>query len=239
MKRIAFFVEGKTEQLFINKLLIEIAGQKNIAINLFQIRGGTRIPTQQIFVPQTATYSHPVSPQFEALIYDCGSDNKVKSDILDNIQSLSVNGYSEIIGVRDLYPLPFADLASLENGLKFIPPSSQPLPIPFTIIIAVNEIEAWFLAECNHYKCIDNRLTNTHIQKNIGFDPCNDDMTLLTHPSENLRNIYQLVGKTYSKNKKHVERTVECLDYANLYLNVSPNISKLNSLITRIDNFLT
>ena len=34
MKKIAFFVEGQTEQLFINKLLIEIAGQKNILVEL-------------------------------------------------------------------------------------------------------------------------------------------------------------------------------------------------------------
>ena len=46
MKRIAFFVEGQTEQLFINKLLIEIAGHKNIAINLFQLRGGSSTPPQ-------------------------------------------------------------------------------------------------------------------------------------------------------------------------------------------------
>jgi hypothetical protein len=34
MKKIAFYVEGQTEQFFINKLLIEIAGRKNIEIEL-------------------------------------------------------------------------------------------------------------------------------------------------------------------------------------------------------------
>jgi len=40
MKKIAFFVEGQTEQLFINKLLREIAGHKNIAVKLYQLIGG-------------------------------------------------------------------------------------------------------------------------------------------------------------------------------------------------------
>ena len=44
MKKIAFFVEGQTEQVFINKLLEEIAGRKNISINIFQLRGGKPLP---------------------------------------------------------------------------------------------------------------------------------------------------------------------------------------------------
>ena len=40
MKKIAFFVEGQSEQLFINKLLKEIAGYRNISITLKEIVGG-------------------------------------------------------------------------------------------------------------------------------------------------------------------------------------------------------
>ena len=39
MKRIAIFVEGQTEQIFVNKLLIEMAGKKNIAIELKRFAG--------------------------------------------------------------------------------------------------------------------------------------------------------------------------------------------------------
>jgi len=41
MKKIAFFVEGQTELIFINKLLIEIAGQKNISIRQFKFNKGS------------------------------------------------------------------------------------------------------------------------------------------------------------------------------------------------------
>lgn len=199
MKKIAFFVEGQTEQLFINKLLIEIAGQKNIAIDLRQWRGGTSTPKHEIFIPQTLSYTNPQSPSYEALIYDCGGDDKVKSDILDQITNLASNGYEEIIGIRDLFPL--TDLSRLERGLQFIPQNSRPLPIHFQIIVAVNEIEAWFLAECSHFECIDNRLTNLFIRSNVSFDPCLDDMTLRVNPAEDLNTIYQLVGKSYKKRK--------------------------------------
>ena len=239
MKKIAFFVEGQTEQFFINKLLIEIAGQKNIAINLRQLRGGSSMPKQDKFIPQVSSYANPSNPVYEALIYDCGNDDKVKSDILDNIANLASSGYSEIIGIRDLYPLPNTDLNKLEKGLQFIPQSMRPLPIPFEIIVAVNEIEAWFLSECSHYECIDSRLTNSLIVTNSEFNPCKDDMTVRINPAQDLHKIYQLTGKAYSKKKNIVERTVNCLDYSILYLNIRNKISKLNDLIIKIDTFLT
>ncbi len=51
MKKIAFYVEGLTEQFFINKLLIEIAGQKNIEIELRQFQGARRGYIERIFIP--------------------------------------------------------------------------------------------------------------------------------------------------------------------------------------------
>jgi hypothetical protein len=235
MKKIAFFVEGQTEQVFINQLLREIATQKDIAITLYKLEGGSSVPKRETIVPQS--YTNPINPKYEALIYDCGNDEKVKSDILENMPNLATRGYSEILGIRDLFPI--TDLARLERGLQFVPRNLLPLPIPYTIIVAVNEIEAWFLAECNHFQCIDPLLTHELILKKVGFDPCTDDMTLLTQPAEDLKTIYQLVGKTYNKKKNNIERTVSCLDYANLYLNLSQKITKLKMLIAKIDAFLT
>ena len=40
MRRIAFFVEGASEMLFVEKLLIEVASAKNIVVNKTKIRGG-------------------------------------------------------------------------------------------------------------------------------------------------------------------------------------------------------
>jgi hypothetical protein len=229
MKKIAIYVEGQTEQFFINKLLIEIAGQKNIAIELKKFCG-KNAPTRDIYPKTTA---QPLKPKYSALIYDCGGDESVKPRIIEDYSGLVSNGYSKIIGIRDLFPQ--TDLVKLERGLNF---NISTLPISTEIIVAVHEIESWFLSECTHFERIDNRLTNAFIISNCNYDPCSDDMTLFPNPAKDLRNIYQLVGKTYNKDKKIVERTVECLDYANLYLNVRHKIIKMDELINRIDTFL-
>ena len=237
MKKIAFFVEGQTELIFINKLLLEIAGRKNIGIKLFQLRGGKKSPTQSIFIPSSQI--PPFNPNYEALIYDCGSDEKVKSDILDQMPSLAAHGYTEIIGIRDLYPLPLNKLARLKRGMQYVNPSYLPLPILYEIIIAVHEVETWFLAECSHFECIDTKLTNSFVTSKVGYNPCAADVILFPKPVEKLREIYQLVGKGYNKKKDNVERTVNCLDYENIYLHLRHKIAALNELITKNDNFLT
>lgn len=240
MKKIAFYVEGQTEQFFINKLLIEIAGQKNIQIELQQFQGVGK-PTKSI---HPKTVANPQNPQHSALIFDCMGDGGVKPRILQDAVSLFNQGYSEVVGLIDLYPR--TDLVKFENELingtlRNGRRVTQPLPNDTSIVIAMREIEDWFLAECNHYTCIDASLVLDATQvASLGFNPCLDDLTLRnTTAAEDLRSVYQLVGKTYNKTKDKVERTVECLDYANLYVEISCRLAKLNELIGKINNFLT
>ena len=240
MKKIAFFVEGQTEQLFINKLLIEIAGQKNIAIELKTFGGKNNLPTSKLY-PQTLAKPQNTTKHF-ALIYDCRGGESVKARILEEHENLIQVGYQEIIGIIDLFPL--TDLLKLEdrllNGLvKNGNRVELALPQNCHIIVVVNEIEVFFLAECTHFEKIDDRLTHDLITKMINLNPCSNDMTLLVQPSVTLKDIYQLANKTYKKDKKIVEKTVECLDYANIYINQRSRIAKLDELIIKIDTFLT
>lgn len=241
MKKIAFFVEGQSEQLFINKLLKETAGYRNISITLKEIIGGgkkRRVTRIENVVAQPLV--NPQTPKYEALIYDCHNDERVKSEILANIATMAKQGYSQIVGIRDLYPNLLADLPRLEHGMRYVPPSDLPLPIPFDIIVAVHEVEAWFLAENTHFSRINSRLTNSLISNsNIGFNPFTDDMSLRYHPADDLNNIYSLVATTYTKKYQKVKRTVDSLDYSNLYLNVRNNVTKLNELLTIVDDFLS
>lgn len=244
MKKIAFYVEGQTEQFFINKLLIEIAGYKNIEIELEQFQGSKKGQNKSIY-PKTSSQS--VNPKHYALIVDCVGDQSVKSRIMEEYQSLLAQGYTEIVGLLDLYPRP--NLAKFENELihgtvKRGRQVTLPLPLNTSIIVAVNEVEAWFLSECTHFACIDQHLTNSFIISKVGFDPCTDDMTLRFHPAQDLHDIYQLANKAYmdskgNKPRNRVERTVECLDYANIYINLTNKITKLRELISKIDAFLT
>ncbi|MBD2177138.1 hypothetical protein H6F42_09475 [Pseudanabaena sp. FACHB-1998] len=240
MKKIAFYVEGQTELFFLNKLLIEISGARNIILLLKKFNGKNQPPT---IYPKSL--SQAVNPSHTALIYNCGSDEGVKTRILEDYQDLINEGYLEVIGIRDLYPLHLTDLTGLENGLRNGVPNrkgQKPLPANASIIVAVHEVEAWFLSEYNHFSCIDPNLTQTLINSKssiLGFNPYVDDMTLRYEPHEDLKKIYQLVSKTYTKKKSHIERTVECLDYENVYINLNLRVAKLGDLISKIDSFLT
>lgn len=239
MKKIAFFVEGQTEQFFLNKLLIEIAGSKNILIKLKKFKGRGK-PTEDILPKTLSQPSRQVN--HTVLIYDCAGDGSVKSRILEEYRYLRTNGYAEIVGLRDLYPL--SDLQKLtrrlKNGLVINGRRiEEALPSDTSIVVAVREIEEWFLAECNHYPCIHASL-NSALVSSLDFNPCTDDLTTRRDSAAgDLHNIYQLVGKYYNKQKHNVNRTINCLDYTNLYLNVRHKIPKLNDLITKIDAFLS
>ena len=243
MKTIAFFVEGQTEQIFIKWLLIKMASQKNknISLTLKKFEGGGRkMPKiEETTNERLQFFIEPQTPLFEGLIYNCGNDELVKPRILENIQTLSEIGCTEIIGIQDLFPkFKLSELAQLKRGLQFIPPDRLPLQIPFEIIVAVHEIEAWFLAEYSHFTKLDNRLTLSFIQSGVPFDPFEDDMRLREKPAKDLNAIYQLVNKGYSKRKRQVEKTVNLLDYSNLYLNIRHKIPELEELIQKIDSFL-
>jgi hypothetical protein len=134
-----------------------------------------------------------------------------------------------------LHPKPITDLAKMEAGL------AHGIPANTSIVIAVHEIEAWFLADHAHFTCIDSALTLAFIQSkrfDLGFDPYIDDPIHRSQPSADLHAIYQLVGKSYTKKKRQVEKTVECLDFAQIYVNLAPNIAKLGEFISKIDRFL-
>ena len=82
MKKIAFFVEGPTEADFVKAYLKEVTSQRGL-ITVKEFTGGkssTRVYTQ--------TYSDNAGSDYMVDIYVSGADNRVNSDILDNLPSL-------------------------------------------------------------------------------------------------------------------------------------------------------
>lgn len=63
-------------------------------------------------------------------------------------------------------------------------------------------------------------------------------MRVRPNPANDLNMIYQLEGRGYGKKKNQVERTVNYLDYSELYLNIRHKIPELEELIQKIDSFL-
>lgn len=235
MRRLAIFVEGLTEQLFAERFLKEVTGEKGLSIEKRRASGG-RKGTKRTLILLSAP-AGASTPKFFALIVDCGSDNRVKSDIRDNYANLVSKGYKTIIGMRDAYPVAKrpADLPKLRKGLLY---KLKSRPVEVAFVLAVMEIEAWFLSEHTHFQRIDRRLTVDRIRRAITFDPSRDDAQLRQCPSHDLDVIYKLVRLSYKKETAAITRTINALDFARIYLEFGNRFEDLKVLIEKIDKTL-
>jgi len=232
MNKLAIFVEGQTEQLFAEKLVLEVAGENKVRIEKRKVTGGTTCQRRMKLIEAVKVDS---GEEYYVLIVDCGGDDSVKSRIIEEYDSLARADYKAIIGIRDVYPIPRADIPKLVANL---PLYVKTKPILVHFILAIMEIEAWFLAEHTHFERIDNRLTAAHIKANVGFDPGTDDMEQRDQPSGDMDTIYRLVGKTYSKSKSPVHKTIEALAFERLYCDLPERYTSLKQLVTCINTFL-
>jgi hypothetical protein len=234
MKKLAVFVEGQTEQLLIEKLLEEAAGKNNIAIEKRQALGGQSTKRKLKLIEASAPNS---AHRYFAQIVDCGSDNRVRSDIGDRYDGLVAQGFEAIVGVRDVYPdITPGDIPRLRSGLRLYLKTS---PVEVKFVLGVMEIETWFISEHTHLQKIHSSLTPDLIKARLGFDPSTDDIQLRPHPAADLDNIYRLAGFRYTKSKNTVQKTVSVLDYARLYLELPSKLPDLKTLVDTINHFLT
>ncbi|MBN3922507.1 DUF4276 family protein [Nostoc sp. NMS4] len=231
MKKLAIFVEGQTEQIFVRTLLKEIAGKNNIAIDEQSLSGkpGSRINT--LIMSDNITFQ----TKFYVLVYNSCSDTSVISDMRDQYNSLIGSGFERVIGLRDVYPIAIAEKVKLQSRLNSFLPKGT---IPIHIVLAVMEIESWFLAEWNHFMKIDLSLTPDKIKATFGFNPQTDDMETRPHPANDMDLIYKLVGRAYKKQRNQVNTIVSSLDYEFLYMQLVNSVSSLGEFVRYLDLFI-
>jgi len=234
MKRIALFVEGQTEQIFVGKLLYEFIGKHRIFIENYDPSvWKDRIDNPILFTAKN------VDTEYYFEIYDCGGDNRVQSTIRDNFDFLRKASFSFVIGIRDVYPKPDLDkLMAMANA--YLP--NNPI-LPVKIIFAVRETEAWFLAEETHYPRIHKKLSFEVANKIAGeeiagIDVSKDSTETIDNPADTLKRIYMKGKTTYNKKERKVQRTVNVLDYENLYINVRKRNNSLNELLTCLERLI-
>jgi hypothetical protein len=232
-KKIACFVEGQTEQIFVERLFQEIAGYKKISIETCKFQGGKANRIIQLLKLSTIK-----NAPFFVLLYDCGNDAHVVSDIRKQHQSLIKNGYEKILGLRDLYPIPLGTKEKIETGIRGFLKPLQKIGVPISVILAVMEVEAWFLAEWNYLAKLDNRLTCDFILQKCGLDLRIIDTEQRARPSQDLDEIYRLVSRNYDKSEKTSQEIINNLDYEILYLHLVNSVKQLKRFIDEIDSFL-
>lgn len=222
MTKIAVFVEGLTEAELTVELLIALCGKRGIAIDLHKQFGGTLH-----FLESRGTNTTALS----ALVANCSTDGQVKTQIRDRYAGLVAQGYTRIIGVRDVYPLLRTDIPALEAGKRVGLPTG---PVPIDLHFAVMEVEAWFLDEITHFERIHADLTVSRLAS-AGFDVANSQGDTWDHPAETLNAIYQLEGRAWKKTGDHIRRTVQALCMESLYTNARTRSSSLSSFIESLE----
>ena len=230
-RKLALFVEGQTEQIFLESLLKQIAGEKDINFDRRTVIGDKLITLQQ-----TQPLAQPTDARYFILIANCQNDERVKSVVLDQRNSLSRAGYSLILGLRDLHPSTLHELGAVKAKLAYRVPTAG---VPTHILLAVCEIEAWFLQEWSHFSRIDANLDVSTFKAAFGFDPVAECAEIVEHPAEMLHAIYSSVGKAYRKDRKRVQRTVDALDCTEMYLSLPDKLPHMKQFIEHVDSFLT
>lgn len=208
MRKIAIFVEGQTELLFVDRLVQELANEAGLAVELAEAWGGATRARRWKFLRRPTIQPHH---EVYVLIVNCGGDSKVKSDILERYHGLRDSGYSAVMGLRDVYgQFRYEDVPRLRRELSHGLPQTEP---PVELFLAIMEIEAWFLAEHTHFPRVSADLTSDRILEKMHFDPVRDDLEQRWHPAEDLDRIYQIAGLRYTKQRSNVERTLELMDF--------------------------
>lgn len=232
MKRAAFFVEGQTEQEFMLRLFREVGGAKGLQVETRRAIGGRSSPRRMQHI---ALHGDSGGPSHYVLLVDCGGDSRVVSDIREEYDSLCNKGFTHIVGVRDVYPKTLAEVPKLERGMRF---GLKTRPVSPEIILAVLELEAWFIAEYLHFQALSPTLTPGAVSEIIGINVEVDDPRFLPHPAASLREAYRSVGISYDKHQAQINRTCDALDYAHLYMGVAARVPELAALCRILDDFL-
>ena len=231
MKKVAIFVEGQTEQIFVKQLIHQWYGYQNIQVAEEKIRG------KSLFLRLREIDS---SYEYYFQIIDVGSDESVTSAIRDNAKDMLATGYAKIIGLRDLYPTPRTKKNKvLEYAQKIL--SEFNCPTKLKVLLAIMEIEAWFLGDPGLFQKIDKRLTPEHIKQELEYDLEHADSEIAyDHPAKVIEKIYELAGKKYGKHESDAYQIAHRLDYDYLCLEAKerqkiPSFSLFLSEITELD----
>jgi hypothetical protein len=224
-KRLAVFVEGQTEQIFMERMLVEVAGSRNIALDVRRLRGSGEARSVELSTSATSYY---------ALICDCGADNRVVSDLLENYEGLTREGYSMVLGLRDVAPAKDSEIPGIRALQSALLPNGT---VPVHLVLAVRETEAWFIVEDRHYSAIHPELNAALILEHVGIDTATIAAESIEFPAKTLHEIYRLKGRAYQKRRTQVEQTVTALDFKRLHLELSGRVSALRELFGHVNKF--
>ena len=228
MRKAVFIVEGQTEQVFVLNFLLQLCAIQALHVDLYKLHKGLVKVSWRGCPADLATHSiHIVNVE---------NDEKVLSYIQENLDSFKRSGFSSVFGLRDRYSgdsqkKPVNPL--LIDGLTERLSNDYGLDIQVTV--ALEEIEAWFLAVPDFFLKYDLRLTEDAIAEQLGYRLSEVDVESLAHPSSLINKLLMTVGKRYRKRLDDSHKIADALDYQSLYLDKSESINALGRFVKQMN----
>lgn len=232
-KKIAVFVEGQTELIFVREYLLR---QFNYAV---EIQCRTLFSDGKFSSAEYDFQCPNASLLFQ--IINVGNDNAVISRMLKREEHLWETGFSSIICLRDMYCRAYREESttiSQELNKKFINGANETLkhakrPEQIDFVFAIMEVEAWFLGLPTIFTSMNPTLTCEYINQELGVNlSVIDPESAVFHPADLVRRIYALVGSNYSKHKSDIEAIAAFLTVQNIeVLCLSQKCSSLGTFL--------
>ena len=213
VRKVALFVEGLAEQVFVRDFLIKWYDWDSTKVGLtcYKLHAGNE---------HDAPYPYgTVDSENYFQIFNVGNDNSVLSVMLDRADRLHHAGYSLVVGLRDMFSKIYHQKTFQKNNERVIDPeinkrfiqsvkdeieaSSKPLELQMHF--AIMEVEAWLLGMSGFIELLSD---------------VNDPETEIYHPAEKLDELMESMGLSYDKHSKDIESIIGNLnkeDYLALY----------------------
>lgn len=219
MKKIALFVEGQAEQIFIREMLLRRFSYKadELCIRCLKLVA-ERLESSEYDYGNNNANNH-------YLIINAGSDNKVLSAMLRRRKGLISEGYRMIIGLRDMYCEFYKELSpsvvNQELNQRIMSAARTQIEAAnvtdVIIDFAVMEVEAWMLAllDCWRGDLADDDITRC-------FHP-SDSLESIYHPADVVRDLTGITGTPYDKHASQVNAIMSGIEWKDYYALYSSN----------------
>lgn len=235
MKKLAVFVEGLTECLFVERLVRSMIDETRVKLEVRRGSGGSRRnkPRQLDIVRRDP--DGPFQTHF-ILIVMSEQDERVATDVNDRYPTLVAENFAAIVAIRDVAPdVARTDVPKLRAALA---KPWRHMALAPRFILAVMEVEAWFLREHRHFPRIHASIDCERIADEFEFDPRTDDMQQRDKPSDDLKNVYWLETIHYDKSRSIVERLMNALCFDHIRGEVADSFEDLRRLVGTLEEFL-
>lgn len=215
MKKVAIFVEGQAEQIFLRDLLQKLFDYSKLSFSCVKLYAD-----QMQEVPYNYNVGQP-HVEIHFLLVDAANDKKVLSAIKEREEFLFKKGYEMVFGLRDMYSNEYCKYSkNIDADVinKFIEGSRHTIslmnhPSKIYLHFAIMELEAWFLGMYDLFYKINNMLSIDYIEKERGYNLIKiDPQKEFYKPSNELDIILKLAGLQYKKHSHDVNSLTSRID---------------------------